>query len=290
LRRYLELSDRATGAHARGLADVTHLFWPEAAFPFILDREPRAIEAIARALAPGGTILVTGAIRAEEAPETARRFRFYNAIQMLDRDGLQATYDKLHLVPFGEYLPFENLLRGMGLEQFVRVIGGFSASERRRPLDIPGLPGSLPMICFETIFPHALAPAEGSRPVMVNVTNDAWFGPTSGPYQHFAQARLRAIEFGLPMIRAANSGISAVIDPFGRIVARGPLGETDVIDSPLPAPGHQTLYLQTIWYSYATVMILLGAAGSLGFGLQRWNRRRRSRTDGSQMFERLLET
>ncbi|MCA3597248.1 MAG: apolipoprotein N-acyltransferase [Methylobacterium sp.] len=290
LRRYLELSDRATGAHARGLADVTHLFWPEAAFPFILDREPRAIEAIARALATGGTILVTGAIRAEEAPETARRFRFYNSIQMLDRDGLQATYDKVHLVPFGEYLPVENLLRGMGLEQFVRVLGGFSAGERRRPLDIPGLPGSLPMICFETIFPHELAPAEGSRPVMVNVTNDAWFGPTSGPYQHFAKARLRTIEFGLPMIRAANSGISAVIDPYGRIVAQGPLGETEVIDAPLPAPGEQTLYLQTIWYSYATVMSLLGAAGSLGFGLQRWNRRRISRADGRQPLERVLKT
>lgn len=271
LRRYLELSDRATGAHARGIADVTHLFWPEAAFPFILDREPRAIEAIAQALAPGGTILVTGSIRAEEAPETARRFRFYNAIQMLDRDGLQATYDKVHLVPFGEYLPFEPVLRGLGLQQFVRVIGGFSASERRRPLDIPGLPGSLPMICFETIFPHELAPAEGSRPVMVNVTNDAWFGPTSGPYQHLAQARLRAIEFGLPMIRAANSGISAVIDPFGRFTAQAGLGETGIVDSPLPAPGQQTLYLASIWYSYATVMILLGAAGSLGFGLQRRN-------------------
>ncbi len=112
---------------------------------------------------------------------------------------------------------------------------------------------------------------------MVNVTNDAWFGPTSGPYQHLAQARLRAIEFGLPMIRAANSGISAVIDPYGRLVAHAGLGETDVIDAPLPAPGHQTLYIRTIWYSYATVMILLGAAGSLGFGLQHWNHKRHSR-------------
>ncbi len=289
LRRYLELSDRATGAHAKGLADVTHLFWPEAAFPFVLDREPRAIEAITQALAPGGTILVTGTIRAEEAPETVRRYRFYNSIQMLDREGLQATYDKVHLVPFGEYLPFEFVLRKLGLEQFVRVLGGFSASERRRPLDIPGLPGSLPMICFETIFPHELAPAEGSRPVMVNVTNDAWFGPTSGPYQHLAQARLRAIEFGLPMIRAANSGISAVIDPYGRLVAHAALGETEVIDAPLPAPGHQTLYVRMIWYSYATVMILLGAAGSLGFGLQHWNHKRHSRVTGRRGFARLPE-
>jgi apolipoprotein N-acyltransferase len=277
LRRHLEMSDRSTGTHARGLADVTHLFWPEAAFPFILDRESRAMEAIAQALAPGGTILVTGAIRAEEAPETARRFRFYNAIQMFDREGLQATYDKMHLVPFGEYLPFENLLRAVGLQQFVRVVGGFSASPRRRPLDIPGLPGSLPIICFETIFPHEIAPAEGSRPVMVNVTNDAWFGSTAGPYQHLAQARLRTIEFGLPMIRVANSGISAVIDPYGRLVAQASLGVAEVLDAPLPAPGGHTLYLESIWYSYATVMILLGAAGSLGFCWQLWNQRRGSR-------------
>ncbi|PPD14497.1 MAG: apolipoprotein N-acyltransferase [Methylobacterium sp.] len=290
LRRYLELSDRATGAHARGLADVTHLFWPEAAFPFLLDREPRAIDAIAQALAPGGTILVTGAIRAREAPDSDRGFRFYNSIQVLDRDGIQGTYDKVHLVPFGEYLPFERVLRAIGLQQFVRVLGGFSADERRRPLDVPGLPGSLPMICFETIFPHELAPAEGSRPVMVNVTNDAWFGPTAGPYQHLAQARLRAIEFGLPMIRAANSGISAVIDPYGRVVAQGSLGKMEVIDAPLPTAAHHTLYLGTIWYSYATVMILLGAAGSLGIGLQAWNRRHRSSVNGRRRSASLLET
>lgn len=263
LDRYLKLSDRSTGPQNAGLADVTHLFWPEAPFPFVLDREPRALEAISRQLS-GGTVLVTGSIRAEEAPDLTRRFRFFNAIQVLDRNGLVGSYDKVHLVPFGEYLPFENVLRAVGLEQFVRVIGGFSAGAERKPLDIPGLPGSVPVICFETIFPRELASSVTGSAVFVNVTNDAWFGRTSGPYQHLAQARLRSIEFGQPMVRAANSGISAVIDPFGRILVSLPLDRADVIDSPLPAGLAGTLYSQTIWYSYATVMILLAALGFLG--------------------------
>lgn len=263
LDRYLQLSDRATGPRNTGISDVTHLFWPEAPFPFVLDREPRALEAIAARLS-GGTVLVTGSIRAEEAPDQWRRFRFFNSIQVLDRNGLVGSYDKVHLVPFGEYLPLENLLRSFGLEPFVRVIGGFSAAPERRPLDIPGLPGSIPVICFETIFPRELAASVTGSAVFVNVTNDAWFGRTPGPYQHLAQARLRSIEFGQPMVRAANSGISAVIDPYGRILASLPLDRADVIDSPLPAGLAGTLYSQTFWYSYATVMILLAALGLLG--------------------------
>lgn len=263
LDRYLRLSDRATGPRSTGLSDVTHLIWPEAPFPFVLDREPKALEAITRQLA-GGAVLVTGAIRAEEAADSPRRFRFFNAIQVLDRNGIVGSYDKVHLVPFGEYLPFEPVLRSLGFEQFVRIIGGFTASPERKPLDIPGFPGALPVICFETIFPRELAVSASGSAVFVNVTNDAWFGQTPGPYQHLAQARLRSIEFGQPMVRAANSGISAVIDPYGRILASLPLHQADVLDSPLPTGLAGTLYRQTIWYSYATVMILLAALGILG--------------------------
>ncbi|MGL5445819.1 MAG: apolipoprotein N-acyltransferase [Rhabdaerophilum sp.] len=263
LERFLQLSDRPTGPQNAGLSDVTHLFWPEAPFPFVLDREPKAIEAISQQLA-GGTVLVTGAIRAEEAPDLSRRYRFFNSIQVLNRDGILGTYDKAHLVPFGEYLPFERLLRSFGLQEFVHVIGGFSASRERKPLDIPGLPGAVPVICFETIFPRELAPSITGSAVFVNVTNDAWFGRTPGPYQHLAQARLRSIEFGQPMVRAANSGVSAVIDPYGRILVSLPLNRADIVDSPLPAGLAGTLYSQTIWYSYATVMILFAALGFLG--------------------------
>lgn len=241
LRRYLELSDAARGAHATGIADVTHLFWPESPFPYVLERNQEALAAIGRFL-PARTHLITGAIRAEETGHAQPRFRYFNAMQVLDKTGIIAGYDKVHLVPFGEYLPFEDWLRSIGLQQFVSVIGGFTASPERRPLAIPGLPAILPLICFEAIFPGEITLPPTGEAVMVVVTNDGWFGQTSGPYQHFAQARLRSIEFGLPLVRAANSGISAVVDPHGRILARIGLGIADVLDSPLPKGLASTVY------------------------------------------------
>jgi apolipoprotein N-acyltransferase len=260
LERFFALSDTAKGAHASGVADVTHLIWPESPFPFVLERAPRALEAIGRFL-PATTQLVTGAIRAEPVEAGSNRYRYFNALQVLDKTGITATYDKVHLVPFGEYLPFEGWLRRLGLEQFVPVVGGFTASPARKPVMVAGLPPVIPMICFESIFPLELAAGSRGDAVMLNVTNDAWFGQTFGPYQHLAQARLRAIEFGQPMVRAANTGISAVFDPYGREVAALPLGVADVLDAPLPTGLPNTLYRETTWYSFAAVMILcLGLA------------------------------
>ncbi len=261
LESFLALSDTAKGAHASGIADVTHLIWPEAPFAFVLERKPQAVRAI-RDYLPGGTVLITGAVRAE--PESQTSFRFFNSIQVLDRNGFVATYDKAHLVPFGEYLPFESALRAIGLKQFVNVIGGFTASPARQSLAIPGFPPVTPMICFESIFPHDLADSAVAGGVFINVTNDGWFGYTAGPYQHLAQARLRAVEFGQPMVRAANSGISAVYDAFGRQIAALPLGRADVLDAPLPVGLSKTLYKLGGWYSFATVMIGFLAIGVLG--------------------------
>ncbi|MCA0400963.1 MAG: apolipoprotein N-acyltransferase [Proteobacteria bacterium] len=260
---YLTLSDRVKGAHASGIADVTHLIWPEAPFPFILERNAEAIRSITGFLPPT-TQLITGAVRVEQDPAAPDGRRFYNSMQVLDRSGIVGTYDKVHLVPFGEYLPFGAWLSRLGLEQFVRVIGGFSASPSRRELAIAGLPPVTPMICFEAIFPAELGAEEAGPRVFVNVTNDAWFGATFGPYQHLAQARLRAVEFGQPVIRAANSGVSAVFDPFGRVVASLPLGVKDVIDAPLPAGLASTLYRQSRWYSFATVMFFFAVLAALG--------------------------
>jgi len=261
LEAFLALSDIAKGAHASGIADVTHLIWPEAPFAFVLERKPQAIQAI-RAYLPTGTVLITGAVRAE--PESPTSFRFFNAIHVIDRNGFVGTYDKVHLVPFGEYLPFEAALRAMGLKQFVNVIGGFTASPARQPLAVPGLPPVAPMICFESIFPRDLAESVTDGGVFINVTNDGWFGYTSGPYQHLAQARLRAVEFGQPMVRAANSGISAVYDAFGRRIAALPLGRADVLDAPLPVGLSKTLYKRVGWYSFAAVMIGFLSIGVLG--------------------------
>lgn len=230
---YLRLSARPSGTYPQGLADVTVLVWPESAFPFIYEREPWAAEDIAAALPPNVT-LVTGAVR-YDLPPPGQVSPFFNSVRVIDAKGrvLQNT-DKVHLVPFGEYLPFQAALEAIGLEQLTRVRGGFSSGAVLSPLTVPGLPLAAPLVCYEIIFPGKVIP-EGQRPgLLLNLTNDAWFGTTPGPYQHFAQARIRAIEEGLPLVRAANTGISAIIDPLGRIVASAQLGEEALVDGSLP--------------------------------------------------------
>ncbi|MGD0762475.1 MAG: apolipoprotein N-acyltransferase [Roseiarcus sp.] len=247
VRRYLALSDRATSPATSGVADVTHLIWPESAFPFILSREAQALSEIT-AFLRGGAILVTGAARMDEENRAEDRFHFFNSIEVLDRRGLlPERYDKHHLVPFGEYVPFSRALARIGITQFIRFPGGFDAGVGLNVIHVPGLPSAGALICYEAIFPDELGNAfevETDPPRwLLNVTDDAWFGLTPGPYQHFAEARLRAIELGLPLVRAANTGISAVTDGLGRIVVEAPLGAEAVLDSPLPralAPTWQT--------------------------------------------------
>ena len=242
--RYLSISDRATSPRTLGLQDVTHLIWPESAFPFLLDRTPAALQRISGAL-PRGVTLITGAARAGASLPGESQPPIFNAIQVITRDGgIVASYDKHHLVPFGEYLPgiFERLMHGLRLTAFVAIPGGFTASAARTALDVPGLPPVAASICYEAIFPGEVLPQVGSsgtpasrRPqVLLNVTNDAWFGRTPGPYQHASQARLRAIEEGMPMVRAANNGVSSVVDAYGRVIASLPLGTDGVLDTGLP--------------------------------------------------------
>jgi apolipoprotein N-acyltransferase len=244
MKRYLVLSDRATGPQSNGIHDVTHLIWPESAFPFFLTREPEALAQIAGLLKPH-TELITGAVRAAPPVTDAQHVRAYNSIYVIDPDGsIRGIYDKVHLVPFGEYLPFQNLLERLGLQQLTKVAGGFLSGDRRRAMDVPGAPKMLPLICYEAIFPGAAVP-RGERPGwLVNVTNDGWFGISSGPYQHFQQARVLAIAEGLPLVRAANTGISGVIDPVGRIVKSLPLGTEGVLDARLPRAITPTVYVR----------------------------------------------
>jgi len=235
LRRYLDLSERATAPDRSGVRDVTHLIWPESAFPFILSRDPQALAEIARFLR-GGATLITGAARLEDDGSGPRRY--FNSIEIVGRDGLSAArYDKQHLVPFGEYVPFESLLEKAHITQFVDVPGGFEPGAGARVLKVPGLPDAMPLVCYEAIFPIEIGDvfSGAERPRwLLNVTDDAWFGETPGPYQHFAQARLRAIELGSPLVRDANSGISAVLDGFGREIVAAPLGAEGVLDAELP--------------------------------------------------------
>jgi apolipoprotein N-acyltransferase len=263
--RYLALSDRASGPQSTGVRDVTHLIWPESAFPFFLTREADALAQIA-GLLPKGTVLITGAVRPPETKPGEPIIRAYNSIYAIDHDGsIVSVYDKVHLVPFGEYLPFQDLLERLGLVQLTKVRGGFIAGDRRRNQHVPGAPSFLPLVCYEIIFPGDAVPrseragwlydhlgryvdwpfvaGSGERPGwLLNLTNDGWFGASAGPYQHFQQARVRAIEEGLPLVRAANTGISAVVDPLGRVIASLPLGTEGVLDAPLPQAISPTTY------------------------------------------------
>ena len=246
MKDYLELSDRSTGPQSTSVRDATHLIWPESAFPFLLTREPDAMAQIA-ALLPQGTVLITGAVRAPELPPGQKIERAYNSIYVIDHDGsILSVYDKIHLVPFGEYLPFQDWLERLGLMQLTKLPGGFIPGERRRNMSVPKAPLMLPFICYEIIFPGEAMPSGEPRPGwMINLTNDGWFGISTGPYQHLQQARVRAIELGLPLVRAANTGISAVVDPLGRIVKSLPLGAEGVLDSPLPRRVNVPLYART---------------------------------------------
>jgi apolipoprotein N-acyltransferase len=242
MQKYLTLSDRASGPQSTGVRDAQILIWPESAFPFFLTREADAMAQIAELL-PKGTVLMTGSVRAPDGPPGARVSRAYNSIYVIDHDGgVLSVYDKLHLVPFGEYLPFQEWMEKLGFVQLTRVHGGFIPGARRRAMEIPNAPRALPLICYEAVFPGNVAARDDRPGWVVNLTNDGWFGNSTGPYQHLQQARLRAIEEGLPMVRAANTGISAVIDPSGRIVARLGLGIEGVLDASLPSPLPPTVY------------------------------------------------
>jgi len=258
MQKYLTLSDQASGPGSSGVRDASILIWPESAFPFFLTREADAMAEIADLLSKGSTVLITGSVRAPNVPPGTRITRAYNSIYVIDHDGnVLSLYDKLHLVPFGEYLPFQDWMEYLGFEQLTKLQGGFIPGTVRHTLPIPNAPRALPLICYEAIFPGALATREDRPGWIVNLTNDGWFGISTGPYQHLQQARLRAIEQGLPLVRAANTGISAVIDPLGRTVAELGLGIEGVLDSALPSAIPPTVYVRS---GNIPAAILLAAA------------------------------
>jgi len=228
------------------LDGIKIVVWPETAVPFFLADAPDALLAIGAALPDGASLLVGSGRLVEEtnAQDELSATHIYNSLLVIDHQGrVIGGYDKIHLVPFGEYLPFQDFLESLGFMQLTGVRGGFSVGEGPRLLAVPGAPPALPLICYEIIFPDEVTTAV--RPGwLLNITNDAWFGSSAGPYQHFHQAQVRAVEQGLPVVRAANTGISAVIDPYGRVLAEIGLGEKGVIDAGLPKVGPPTPFVQ----------------------------------------------
>jgi apolipoprotein N-acyltransferase len=231
LARLLELS---AGPPTIGGSAPQLIVWPETALPFLLTDRPDALVAMGDMLQEG-QLLVLGAVRAEPATAAGGRPRYYNSILAIDDAGrIVDAVDKVHLVPFGEYLPFEDVLRGIGLRAVADTVGGFAAGAERRALAIaPGVTAE-PMICYEIIFPSEVAVPDAD--VILNLTNDAWFGDTPGPYQHFRQAQVRAVETGRPLLRSANNGISAVVDRNGRVVDALALDAVGALDVTVQIP------------------------------------------------------
>ncbi|HSZ10702.1 MAG TPA: apolipoprotein N-acyltransferase [Rhizomicrobium sp.] len=219
--------------------EPTHIIWPESAPPFLLDHSPAALDDIVF-LTGTKSVLLTGAARMTQALDGDRQF--YNSLYIFGHGGaLEGTYDKFHLVPFGEYLPLEDFFHSVGIDKVVNSPGGFTPGPGPRTFSVPGAPKVGPLICYEVIFPGQVV--SGDRPGwLVNVTNDSWFGNGAGPYQHFLIARMRAIEEGLPIARDAGTGISAVIDPLGRVKAQLPLNQMGILDANLPVAIAPTFY------------------------------------------------
>ncbi len=235
------------------------IIWPEAAEPYPLDDHPQNAKAIASATLRPGQLLITGIARDffNTEPPT-----FRDSIEVLNPAGkIIATFDKYHYVPFGEYMPLSRWL------PIVKAVAAGDIEPTAGPgpvtMTLPGPPPVGMMICYEVIFPHAIVD-EAKRPDwLLDVTNDGWFGLTAGPYQHFAMMRVRAVEEGLPLANAANDGISGVIDPYGRVVARLGLGDVGVVDSDLPKPLPETLYARigdSAFFAMVGVLALAGFA------------------------------
>jgi len=232
--------------------------WPETAIPYLLNHiedDMRVMTDAAR-----GAPLVFGIQRFDHDRN------FYNSLAVMGPGGaIDAIYDKRHLVPFGEYMPGAAFLGRAGMAGLARNLGtGFTPGATPGPVAIPGIGNAIPLICYEGIFAEEISDGGDRARLLLLITNDAWFGQAAGPYQHLAQARLRAIEQGLPMVRVANTGISAMIDANGRIIDHLPLGVDGALDVALPAALPPTLYARTGDWPVAVVLILLMLGHAIG--------------------------
>ncbi len=249
LGRYLQLSSQV------GEQEISHVIWPETATPFFLAKEPGVL-ALIGGLVEGNGVVLTGAPRttSEISPDQPQ---VWNSLHAIDATGaLAASYDKQHLVPFGEYVPLRQLLGRLGITKITGGAVDFSAGTGARTLHIGTLPAFAALICYEVIFPAEIVDTDDRPQWLLNVTNDAWFGHSSGPHQHFAMARVRAVEQGLGLVRAANTGISAIVDPYGRVRAHLSLGVEGVLDGGLPRP-LATLPLYARWGDWTVLLFAI---------------------------------
>jgi len=250
-RRHLDL----TAAAATLQQPITFVVWPETAVTNDLQEYPEIARSISAAL-PKGSVALLGNLR-HPGQEL-----FYNSVVALGKNAeILDTYNKHHLVPFGEYIPFRDYLNLTPIASGIAMIGDFARGSGVSTLHIGGLPRPSPLVCYEAIFPGEVARRDDRPDWLLNVTNDAWYGKTAGPHQHFEISRVRAIEEGLPLVRAANTGISGTIDPLGRIIGIKKLGETGIVDTILPRPLPPTPYAKFGDRLFFLMLLLLVIAG-----------------------------
>jgi apolipoprotein N-acyltransferase len=253
-----------------GLEKVDAVIWPETAATVFLDRSDDWRAYVAAAAPPDG-VLITGTLRGD--PPQGEPELYWNSLAVIDPTArIVATADKFHLVPLGEYVPMRDIL-GPVITKLTAGAGDFSAGPGPVTVHAPGLPPFSPLICYEVIFPGAVLDPADRPDWLLNVTNDGWFGRSPGPYQHFASARFRAVEEGLPLARAANTGISGMVDPFGRVTAATALGTETALDVLLPAPLAPTFFART---GLSLPVALVAVALAAGIGLMMRARRRQA--------------
>ncbi|HEX9447818.1 MAG TPA: apolipoprotein N-acyltransferase [Dongiaceae bacterium] len=282
--------DKMTGAHREqnfakhlqmtmetpGFDQLTAVIWPESAAPGFLERFPELrqilVQAVPRAVSQSSAtagLLIAGAVRAE--PIAGKPTDYWNSLEVLNGRGeILATADKFHLVPLGEYVPLRNILTF--INKLTPGDTNFSTGPGPTTIHVPGLPPFGALICYEVIFPGAVANAADRPDWLLNLTNDGWFGTSTGPYQHFASARFRALEEGIPLIRAANTGISAAVDSYGRVVSILPLGVASILDVDLP----EKLQSMTLFTRFGAVIFITFslAMAVAGFALTYWQTNR----------------
>lgn len=243
-----------------GLPPLSVVVWPESAVPYAIDREPVVRDYLGSITPPGG-YLVTGGDYVWDDQGTIRA---NNALWLMGAGGsVLSRYAKVDLVPFGEFLPLRPVLSRIGLSNLTAGSFDFTPGTTRVTMSAPGIPPFSPLICYEAIFPGDAVADDAPRPGwLLNITNDAWFGDSAGPYQHLAMARTRAVEEGMPLVRAANTGISVVTDAFGRVRKSLPLGSQGVLDAVLPgAFVDPPFYAGHLWFPLA--LVLLASAGAV---------------------------
>lgn len=269
--KLLTLTETQTSPTDKGVAGVTQVVWPESSLPFFLPQYPEALARIARML-PDGVVLLAGAPRQDFTPggPTATTPP-YNSLLAINSDGeVFDSYDKSHLVPFGEFLPFQEFFAKLGIKQFVPGADGWQPGDaRRRLLTLPGSPAFLALICYEVLFSGDLGDTAQAQYIL-NITNDAWFDQSIGPAQHAQHARVRAVEEGMSLVRAANSGITMLVNPLGRVTAQLPVQQMNVLDVVPDQRLPETLFARVRYWPLLVALLL-----ALGGTLLAWRRRGR---------------